>query len=95
MEGDNSMNELLRITCRTNGAGFILPPQRDFVFFQDRLEIYKKGNLVRTINYSEVIEVSNAKTWQNNLFINCKPLGVMLYKISDDEVNKIKEIIGK
>ena len=36
------MNELLRITCRTNGVGFILPPKRTFEFYNDKLDIYKK-----------------------------------------------------
>ena len=55
----------------------------------------KKGNLVRTINYDDVKEVVVMKTWQNNVFINCKPVGVNIYKVSDEICNKIKEIINK
>ena len=88
------MNELLRIECGTNGVGFVLPPKRLFVFYGDKLEVYNKDKLVRTINYGDIIEYQNMKSWQNNFFINCKPMGIMLYKISDEECRKIEEIIG-
>ena len=35
------------------------------------------------------------KNWQNNVLINCKPIGVNIYKVSDEICNKIKEITGK
>lgn len=90
------MGELLRVTCGTNGSlYFIVPPKRDFVFYADRLEIYKKDKIVKTINYADIIEVTNAKTWQNNVFINTKPIGVMMYKVTEEDFNKIKEIIKK
>ena len=88
------MNELLRITCRTNGVGFILPPKRTFVFYNDKLDIYKKDKLIRTIKYDEIIEVQVMKTWQINVFLNCKPIGAMLYKVSNEYTNIIQEIIN-
>ena len=90
------MKELLRFTSKgTNGANILLPPKFEFVFYSDRLEMYKKGKLVRTINYSDIKEISVIKTWQNNVFINCKPIGVNIYKISDETITKIKEITCK
>lgn len=90
------MKELLRFTAKgTNGANILLPPKFEFVFYSDRLEMYKKGKLVRTINYSDIKEISVIKTWQNNVFINCKPIGVNIYKISDETTTKIKEITCK
>lgn len=91
----NINQELLRFECATNGVSFILPPKRTFVFYNDRLEIYNKNKLIRTIKYDEIIEVQLMKTWQNNVFINCKPIGVMLYKVSNEICSKIKEITGK
>jgi len=92
---DMQNKELLRVECATNGVTFILPPKRTFVFYNDRLEIYNKNSLTRTIKYNEIIEIQIMKTWQNNVFINCKPIGVMLYKVSNDICSKIKEITGK
>lgn len=90
------MNELLRFTATgTNGVNLFLPPKFDFVFYEEKLEMYKKGKLVRTINYSDIKEISLIKTWQNNVFINCTPIGVNIYKISDEIFNKIKEITKK
>ena len=90
------MKELLRFTAKgTNGANILLPPKFEFVFYSDRLEMYKKGKLVRTINYSDIKEISVIKTWQNNVFINYKPIGVNIYKISDETTTKIKEITCK
>jgi hypothetical protein len=92
---DMQNKELLRVECATNGVTFILPPKRTFVFYNDRLEIFNKNSLTRTIKYNEIIEIQIMKTWQNNVFINCKPIGVMLYKVSNDICSKIKEITGK
>lgn len=90
------MNELLRFTANgQNGPLLFLPPKFEFVFFNDKFEMNKKGNLVRTINYDDVKEIVVMKTWQNNVFINCKPVGVNIYKVSDEICNKIKEIINK
>ena len=90
------MNELLRFTSTgTNGVNILLPPKFEFVFYNDKLEMYKKSKLVRTINYEDIKEVAVMKTWQNNVLINCKPIGINIYKVSDETCNKIKEIIGK
>ncbi len=90
------MNELLRFTSTgTNGANILLPPKFDFVFYDTKLELYKKGKLVRTVDYNDIIEITNIKTWQNNVFINCKPIGINIYKVSDEIFNKIKEITKK
>lgn len=90
------MNELLRFTSTgTNGVSILLPPKFDFVFYDTKLELYKKGKLVRTVDYNDIIEITNIKTWQNNVFINCKPIGINIYKVSDEIFNKIKEITNK
>lgn len=90
------MNELLRFTSTgTNGINILFPPKFEFVFYNDKLEMYKKTKLVRTINYEDIKEVAVVKTWQNNVLINCKPIGVNIYKVSDEICNKIKEITGK
>ena len=87
------MNELLRFTARGQNGPLILFPQKfDFVFYDQKLEIYKKGKLVRTIGYGDIKEVAVIKNWQNNVFINCMPFGVNIYNISDDICSKIKEI---
>ena len=90
------MNEVVRFTSTgTNGASILLPPKFDFVFYDTKLELYKKGKLVRTVDYNDIIEITNIKTWQNNVFINCKPIGINIYKVSDEIFNKIKEITNK
>lgn len=90
------MNELLRFTSTgTNGINILFPPKFEFVFYNDKLEMYKKAKLVRTINYEDIKEVAVIKNWQNNVIINCKPIGVNIYKVSDEICNKIKEITGK
>ena len=63
--------------------------------YDTKLELYKKGKLVRTVDYNDIIEITNIKTWQNNVFINCKPIGINIYKVSDEIFNKIKEITNK
>ena len=90
------MNELLRFTASgQNGVLVFLPPKFDFVFYEQKMEMYKKGKLVRTINYEEIKEIVVMKNWQNNVLINCKPIGVNIYKVSDEICNKIKEITSK
>ena len=46
-------------------------------------------------SYEDVKGVAIIKNWQNNVMINCKPIGVNIYKVSDEICNKIKEIINK
>ena len=90
------MNEILRFTAPgQNGMNILFPPKFEFVFYNDKFEMYKKGKLVRTTMYEDVKEVLVIKNWQNNVFINCKPIGVNIYKVSDDICSKIKEITGK
>lgn len=90
------MKELLRFTATgTNGVNLFLPPKFEFVFYEQKLEMYKKNKLVRTINYVDIKEIILMKTWQNNVLINCSPVGVNIYKISDEIYNKIKEITQK
>lgn len=87
------MNELLRFTATgQNGALVFLPPKFEFVFYEQKMEMYKKGKLERTIDYEDIKEVVVMKNWQNNVFINCKPIGVNIYKVSDEICNRIKEI---
>ena len=87
------MNELLRFTATgQNGPLVFLPPKFEFVFYETKMEMYKKGNLERTINYEDIKEVVVMKNWQNNVFINCKPIGVNIYKVSDEICKRIKEI---
>ena len=84
------MNELLRFTASgQNGVLVFLPPKFEFVFYEQKMEMYKKGKLVRTINYEEIKEIVVMKNWQNNVLINCKPIGVNIYKVSDEICNKI------
>lgn len=90
------MNELLRFTSGTSiGINFILPAKKEFIFYENKLDIYNKGKLIRTINYEDIIDVTFIKTWQNNVFINIKPMGFNIYKVSDDIYQKIKEITKK
>ena len=60
-----------------------------------KLELIRKGKIERTIEYSDVTEVTLIKTWQNNVFINCKPIGINIYKVDDATYQKIKDIIKK
>ena len=90
------MNELLRFTSGSSiGVSFILPAKKEFVFYENKLDIYNKGKLIRTVNYEDIIDVTIMKTWQNNVFINVKPIGFNIYKVSDEICTKIKEIIKK
>lgn len=90
------MNELLRFTSGSSiGINFILPVKKEFIFYENKLDIYNKGKLIRTINYEDIIDVTFIKTWQNNVFINIKPMGFNIYKVSDDIYQKIKEITKK
>lgn len=90
------MNELLRFTSTgTNGISILFPPKFDFVFYAEKFEMYKKNKLVRTINYEDIKEIVLIKTWQNNVLINCKPIGINIYKVSDEIFSKIKEITKK
>ena len=90
------MDELLRFkSVSANGKNVIFPPKIEFIFYEDRVELYKRKKLVRTINYEDISEISLIKTWQNNVFINCVPTGVNIYKISDELFHKIKEITKK
>ena len=90
------MQELLRFTSTaTNGVAILLPPKFEFVFYEDKFEMYKKGKLARTVNYDDIIEVTILKTWKSFCFINCKPIGINIYEINEETVNKIKEITGK
>ena len=91
-----TMNEILRVTAKgTNGVSAFLPPRYDFVFYDTKMELIRKGKIERTIEYSDVTEVTLIKTWQNNVFINCKPIGINIYKVDDETYQKIKEIIKK
>lgn len=90
------MNELLRFSAKgTNGVSAFLPPKYDFVFYETKLEMKRKGKTERTIEYSDITEVTLIKTWQNNVFINCKPIGINIYKVDDATYQKIKDIIKK
>lgn len=90
------MNELLRFTAKgTNGVSVFLPPKYDFVFYETKLEMIRKGKTERTIEYNNITEVTLIKTWQNNVFINCKPIGINIYKVDDATYQKIKDIIKK
>ena len=96
MKGENEMNELLRFTTTgTIGVNILFPPKFEFVFYNDKLEIYKKEKLVMTVSYADIKEVAVIKNWQNNVLINCKPKSFNIYKVSDEICNKIKEITGK
>ena len=90
------MNELLRFTASgQNGINILFPPKFEFVFYDDKFEMYKKGKLVRTTTYEDIKEILIVKNWQNNVIINCSPIGVNIYRVSDEICNKIKEITGK
>jgi len=53
------MNELLKfISTGANGAIILLPPKFDFVFYDTKLELYKKSKLVRMLDYNDIIEIS-------------------------------------
>ena len=65
------MNELLRFTSGSSiGVSFILPAKKEFVFYENKLDIYNKEKLIRTVNYEDIIDVSIIKTWQNNVFVD-------------------------
>ena len=90
------MNEIFRFTDKgTNGVSVFLPPKYDFVFYETKMELIRKGKIERTVEYSDVTEVTLIKTWQNNVFIICKPIGINIYKVSDETYQKIKDIINK
>ena len=90
------MNELLRFTATgTIGINILFPPKYEFIFYKDKLEVYKKEKLIMTVNYVDIQKVVVIKNWQNNVLINCKPKSFNIYKVSDEICNKIKEIIGK
>lgn len=90
------MNELLRFTSGSSiGVSFILPAKKEFVFYENKLDIYNKGKLIRTVNYEDIIDVSIIKTWQNNVFINAKPMGFNIYKVPYEICERIKEITKK
>ena len=90
------MNELLRFSAKgTNGVSAFLPPKYEFVFYDTKLVMIRKGKTERIIEYSDITEVTFIKTWQNNVFINCKPIGINIYKVDDATYQKIKDIIKK
>lgn len=90
------MNELLRFTSGSSiGISFIVPAKKEFVFYENKLDIYNKGKLIKTLNYEDIIDVTIMKTWQNNIFINVKPMGFNIYKVSDEICQKVKEITKK
>lgn len=90
------MNEVFRFTAKgTNGYSVFFPPKYDFVFYESKMELIRKGKIERTVEYSDVTEVTLIKTWQNNVFINCKPIGINIYKVSDETYQRIKDIIKK
>lgn len=72
---------------------FILTAKKEFVFYENKLDIYNKGKLIRTVNYEDIIDVSIMKTWQNNVFISVKPMGFNIYKVSDEICTKIKKLL--
>ena len=85
--------ELYRFTSRAiNGVNLFIPPKFDFIFYEDRFEMLKKGKIVRTVFYNNITETQKI---YGDFFINCKPIGVNIYKVSDEICNKIKEITGK
>lgn len=90
------MKELLRFTSTgTNGINILIPPKFEFVFYDNKLEMYKKQKLVRTINYEDIKEIALLKTWMKTIYINCKPIGINIYNVTDEIYAKVKEIIGK
>lgn len=90
------MNELLRfVSTGTVGVNILFPPKYEFVFYESKLDIFKKGKLVMTVDYNDIKEVLVVKNWQNNVLINCKPMSFNIYKVSDEICAKIKEITGK
>ena len=90
------MNEIFRFEAKgTNGVSAFLPPKYEFVFYDTKLEMIRKGKTERTIEYNDVTEVTLIKTWQNNVFINCKPIGINIYKVDDETYQRIKDIIKK
>lgn len=90
------MKELLRFTSGSSiGISFILPAKKEFVLYENKLEVYNKGKLIKTVNYEDITEVVVMKNWQNNIFINTKPMGFNIYKVSDEICSKVKEIIKK
>ena len=90
------MNELLRFTSTgTNGVSVLMPPKFDFVFYETKLEMYKAGKCVRTIEYSDITEIALIKTWKKTVFINCKPIGINIYNVTDEIYQQIKEITKK
>jgi hypothetical protein len=91
---DVVINELLRFTSTGSvGITFLFPPKLDFVFYNDHLDVYKKGKLARTVFYVDIVEVFVFN--KNNVTINCKPIGFNIYKVNDDIISKIKQITGK
>jgi len=90
------MKELLRFTSRgTNGMNILYPPKVDFVFYESKLEMYKKGKLIRTVNYEGIIKISILKAFQSNIFITCLPMQIIIHNVSDDIYDKIKKITKK
>lgn len=85
--------ELYRFTSRAiNGVNLFIPPKFDFIFYEDRFEMLKKGKIVRTVFYNNITETQKI---YGDFFINCKPIGIVIRNISDEQLNRIKEIIKK
>lgn len=90
------MEELLRFKAKgTIGVNIFIPPTYEFVFYKDKLVVYKKDKIVMEVNYEDINEVAIVKNWQNNVLFNCKPHCFNIYAISDEMCKKIKEITKK
>lgn len=90
------MDELLRFKAKgTIGINIFIPPTYEFVFYKEKLVIYKKDKTVMEVNYAEINEVAVVKNWQNNVLFNCKSKSFNIYAISDEMCDKIKEITKK
>ena len=87
------MNELLRFTALGECVQLAFKSyEYEFVFYEKKMEIIKKGEMERAINYQDIEEIVMTEGNPNSIFINCKPIGVNIYQISDEIYNKITEI---
>ena len=72
-----------------------LATKSKFVFYDNRLEIYRKSKLIKTIKYEEINEIKIKKNVKNTVLINYTNDKLNIYKVSDEICTKIKNIINK
>lgn len=90
------IKELFRFTSRAQfGSVSLFPPKFDFIFYNNHLEVYRKGKLIRNVDYGIIRDVFIFKKFHTNVTINYDPVGFNICNVPDEISTKIKQIIGK